>query len=114
MKKKWLCFALFLCLLLWPFLLPARLEARDRLARALSAAAPRGSVFELMDLGRELLPPGGGLAALRRALDQSSIRRGLSASPRARQAAQALMDWVLIGDAPSVQAEDDQGAALPA
>lgn len=118
MKKKWLCFALFLCLLLWPFLPAARLEARDRLARALSATAPRGSLSQLVQLGREAVSPGSGLAALRRALDQPPFRRGLSAKPWARQAAQALMDWVVAGDDPladagQAAAAGEGGDALP-
>jgi len=39
MKRKWLCFALFLCLLLWPLSPLSRLEARDKLARCLAFCA---------------------------------------------------------------------------
>lgn len=101
MKKKWLCFALFLCLLIWPFTPLSRLEAQDKLARALSAAAPRESASALTHWGREILQPGGGLAALRCILDRGSFRRGLTATPRARQAAGTLVDWALRGESAS-------------
>lgn len=96
MKKKWLCFALFLCLLIWPFTPLSRLEAQDKLARALSAAAPRGKRFRSDPLGA------GDSAArrwagrpARRTLDRAPFAGGLTATPRARQAAGALVDWAL-------------------
>ena len=93
MKKKWLCFALFLCLLAWPLTPLSHLEAQNRLARTLSATAAGSSLDTMLALGSAAFNQAGnlGLAALRRALDQPPFVRGLTAAPRAREAAQALM-----------------------
>lgn len=93
MKKKWLCLALFLCLLAWPLSPLSHLEAQNRLARTLSATAAGSSADTMLALGSAAFNQarGRGLAALRRALDQPPFVRSLTASSRAREAARALL-----------------------
>lgn len=93
MKKKWLCFALFLCLLAWPLTPLSRLEAQDRLARTLSSTAPGAAQDTLLALGSAALNQASdlGLAALRRALDKPPFVRSLTSLPRAREAARTLL-----------------------
>lgn len=90
MKKKWLCLALFLCLLMLPLLGVMRFEAEDRLARALTAAGARLSREELLELGRAALSRED-VVSPRLAIDMAFEKRSLVASPRARDAARELM-----------------------